>query len=319
MKKMKMVQFKEILGDNFGLSFVVLSIVLLLIGSMVAPSFTAVAEENDGVKVEVPQWKVGYTWTYQEKIPMPEMGHIESDIELKVTAEREEFVNIGVEDGEDLIYDTYEVVGTMEGEEGPMEIKFQYTQENIAEVYNDPDWDVPSAYVPPIVMMDFPLYVGKEWDDDETFYYINPEEEGFTEPKRHYWYMGRVEEEVTREVNSEEFETYMINLTVGGEDLDGDSAVLNRYELYYSPEVKNVVHKDMYAVQRLPDDYGGPGDGDEVREEWTGNETLLDYSLEADEEEEEVETSLLGVGVVLVIIGVGTASFIVYKKVKTGL
>jgi len=318
MKKMKMVKFKEILENHFGLSFIVLSIVFLLIGSMVAPSFTAAADDDDDDgEVEVPKWSVGDTWTYQEKIPMPEMGRIESEIEMEVTAEREEFVNIGVEDGEDLVYDTYEVVGTLEGEEGPMEIKFQYTQENIAEVYNDPDWDIPSAYVPPIVEMDFPLYVGKEWDDDETFYYIDPEEEGFTEPKRRYWYMGKVEDEVTKEVNSEEFETYMINLIVAGEDLDGDSAVLNRFELYYSPEVRNVVHKDMYAVQRLPDDYDGPGDG--VQEEWTGNETLIDYDLEpVEDDDDEEEASLLGIGIVIVIIGVGTASFIVYKKVKSG-
>jgi len=109
----------------------------------------------------------------------------------------------------------------------------------------------------------------------------------------------------------------MINFTIFARDLDPDEehAELRREEIYYAPEVKNVIHREMYQTMRVPDDYEGPVEEDEVHEEWVGNETLIDYSLEADEnDQQEDETSMIGVWVVLAFFG--TASIITYKKTK---
>jgi len=330
---MKLIQLNG--KNHLGLNIFVLGVTVLLIGSLITPSFTALGNEGEdnGEKVEVPKWYEGDRWVYTEKIPMPDVELPMPDMEeIKFEMEviNADFpARIGTERGEKR-YDTYQVeetIGLDREEEEQARIRFHYTHEHLAELYNDPiNIDMlPSAYVPPVREMDFPLYVGKEWDGEETGYYLDPmEDEGSSEPDKRYWYRGKVEETVTKEVEvrgvREEFETYMVNLTIVGQGLEGDESdiTIKRYEIYYSPEVRNIVNKEMFETRKPPEEELDPGDDVPVIENSIGNETLVDYELQDPPEDDgDGEVSLMGVGVVLLIIGVGTASFIVYKKVKS--
>jgi len=345
---MKLTQFKGKLEDHLGITLVVLGVVVLLVLSLITPSFTAVAADEGEDKVGVPEWKAGERWKYSDRIPMPgdpgadpgEDDYIETIVEMEVTEDNfeEDFeVTAHGPDGEKKTYETYRVKETHNPDdpENRFEVDFYYWKENLAMIYNDPEGQVPSAYHPPVVELDFPLYVGKEWSTDPGYdshydlgrYFEDPPDlddlddgQDYPEPTREYAYFGRVEEKTAREIalerGTKEFETYMVNLTILAYDEMRDEAQLHRYEMHYSPEVKNLVHTDIFEVRAMPDDQG-IGDHDDFREAPVGNETLLGYDAEPYEPAEEAEESLLGVGIVLVIIGVGTASIYIYKKVKS--
>ncbi len=316
MIKMKFEPLRGTLKDHLGLTSIVLAVVVLLVLSVTTPSFTALADEEE----EVPEWEKGYRWRYRESIPMPDMpDDIETEFEMEVVGDGR--VNIPVEGGDDISDDTYEVKETVDlDEDNQTEIEFHYRKDDLAQLYNNPEYDIDSGYAPAIVRLDFPLWVGKEWNGDARRF-LNPVED--PELDKNFGFWGNVENRTSVDTGAGEFEdTYMVNLTVlqyveeGGEDVIEE---VRRFEIYYSPEVKNIVHQDNYATREVPDDYEGPGEGEDFKEDWVGNETLIDYSLEADEEEEEEEASFVGVGIFLVIIGAGTASFYVYKKVKKSL
>jgi len=311
---MRSVPFKETMT-----TFIVVAVVVLLIGTLVFPSLTVLADDDDE-EVGVPQWNEGDRWRYRDEIPMPEMGPLETVIEREVTNDHVQ-VNAHGEGGERESYDTYEVRETHNPEDDEKwEADFYYWKDNLAQIYNDPEGQVPSAYHPPIVELDFPLYVGKEWDG-EARYFENPgdpDEGEHPEADREYAFWGRVENKTTIEIGIGEFETYMVNLTVIAYDPDTEDAQLHRYETYYSPEVKNRVYTDIFETRALPEDQTGPGDI-EYDEAPIGNETLLEFDVEPYEPSDGREESLLGVGIVLLIIGVGSASFYIYKKVKSSM
>jgi len=337
---MKLAQFKGKLEDNWGLTFVVLVVTAILVGSLVTPSFTALADDDEE-KIEVPKWNAGDRWRYSDKIPMPaaEEGPdpgddlvLETLMDMEVTEENydEDFeITLRGPDGQEKTYETYKVRETHNPDdpEERWEADFYYWKENLAIIHNDPEIQVPSVYHPPIVELDFPLYEGKEWSTDPGFdshyelarFFEDPDQEDYPEPDREYAYFGRVEGRTSRDIGYETVETYMVNLTVLAYDPLTDDAQLHRYEKYYSPEVKNVVHVDIYEVRRMPEDHDLVDIEEDIREEPVGNQTLLEYDVEPYEPTEEREESLLGVGIVLVIIGVGTASFYIYKKVKSSL
>jgi len=255
------------------------AIILLLITSvrLVAVGGEAIEEED---KVEVPEWNEGYQWRYREKIPMPEYGNLETEFEKEVTDENVA-ISFHIEDEEEETYETYEVRETHNPDdpEEKVEIDSYHWKENLAEIYNDPEDTLSSAYHPPIVELDFPLYVGKEWEGEARYFEDlgDPEEE--PEPDREYEYMGKVENRTVKEIDIGEFETYMVNLTVTA--CDENETQINRYEMYYSPEAKNVVHTDFFESRIVPDDE----EDDEYIEEWIGEKTLIDYNFAADERE----------------------------------
>ncbi len=313
MKKMKLARFKGMLEDHLGLSFVVLAVVFLLIGSMVVPSFTAAADEED--EETAPEWVEGDMWRYEELTPMPEEDII-IEFERRVTDESR--IIMPTEDGGEESFDTYVVTETIYHEDGGQNrTDIHFWEDNLAEIYNIPHEDenrLPTGYAPPVVELDFPLWEGKEWSGEARFF-VNPENRDDSEPDRKYAYEGGVENITTKEIGIGEFEeTYMINLHVEQyREEDGQTVIeqVRRYEIYYSPDVRNIIHKDIFETQYWEEE-------DEYREEWIGEETLVAYDLEPVEDDDEEEASLLGVGVFLVIIGVGTAIFTVYKKVKRG-
>lgn len=339
---MKSGQSKRILGDHLCLIFVILAITILLIGSLTPLSMKAMAAEDDeDDKVEIPEWNEGDKWRYSDKVPMPneaspdpsEHEEIETIMVQEVTDANVE-VNAHGENGETKTYETYQVKETHNPDdpENKWTGDFYHWKENLAQVYNEPEDTSPSAYHPPIVEFDFPLRVGKEWSTDSGYdnqydlseYFEDPpdpDDEGYPEADKQYAFLGRVENKTTKEVELDrgvkEFETYLVNLTVLGYDLNEDKAELTRYEMYYSPEVKNIVHTDIFGVRQMPEDQT-IGDEREIRENAIGNETLLEYEHATDNPDDEGEgISMLGIGVVLLILGVGTASFYVYKKVKS--
>ncbi|MBS3781547.1 MAG: hypothetical protein KGY68_02935 [Candidatus Thermoplasmatota archaeon] len=332
------VQSKTILKDNLGLTFAILAVTILLIGSLTPLSMTATAAEDDGEEeVGVPEWNEGDKWRYSDKVPMPNEASpdpgddkvIETIMEKEVTDENFR-VNAYGPGGEKKTYETYQVreIHNPDNPENRWEGDFYYWKDNLAQVYNNPEGNVPSAYHPPIVDLDFPLYVGKKWSTDKEYdlarYFEGPpdpddvDEGEYPEPDREYAFLGRVENRTTKEIELEkgvkEFETYMVNLTLVGYDREGGKTEITRYEMYYSPEVKNIVHTDIFGVRRMPEDYSV---GDDVMENFIGNETLLGFEADPYNPDDEGEPSLLGVGIVLLILGVGTASFYVYKKVRS--
>lgn len=320
MIKMKFGQLRRMLPDHLGFPMIVFTVVVLLVLSVISPSFTALADEEE----EVPEWKKGYRWRYKETVPMPDMEDMENEFEMEVVGESK--VNIPVEGGDDISDDTYVVDETLNpGEDNETDIRFHYRKDDLAELYNEPEPedDVSSGFAPAIVRLDFPLQVGENWTGDAKRY-LHPEEDADLE--KSFAYSGTVENRTSVKSGMGEFEdTYMVNLEVWQYKEEGGEKVLEavrRFEVYYSPEVKNVVHQDSYETKEVPDDHTGPGSGQDYEEEWIGNETLLEYSLKAEEENgdgDEEDASLMGVGVVLLIIGVGTASIYVYKKVKNSL
>ncbi len=299
---------------------------ILLVGSISLSTSTIFGDDNGDDEVEVPKWYEEDTWTYSDKIPMPEVGHVETVVDLEVIDEDGK-VRIGREDGED-VYDSYVVRATPsdEGEEEEEfeEIEFRHWKENLAEVYHHELGQEEVAYNPPIINFDFPLYEGKEWDNnqiEETVrFYSGLEGEEPADPQRYYWYSGRVEETgVMKEVPAGEFETYMINLTVNGFEFEGqdvEDAILKRYEIYYSPEVKNAVFTEVYETRRIegaPIDI--PDEEDPIHEDSIGNETLIDYDV-THEDTDDDEIPLFNAGFLLLII-VGAGLLYHKKKSKT--
>ncbi len=311
---MKLMQLKRRFENNLGLSMAVLAVVILLIGSLASPFFTVLGAEDDEEKVEAPKWLEGDMWTYQNSMPMPggELGKelVETKVEMEVTNVNGE-VNIDVEDEDEVTYETYVVEETQIGEDDePWMIDFHYSKENLAIIYNHPEEDVASGYHPPIVELDFPLYEGKEWGPEEARFFGDVHDEGFAEADRIYNYEGKVEELVTKEVVGEQFETYMVNLTIAGQDLIEGDAKLMRYEMYYSPEVKNIVHSDIFETMRVEDE----DIEDDYLEQEIGNETLLEYQVtHEDPDTDEDESPFLSPGTALLII-VGTSLIYHYNK-----
>ncbi len=317
--------------DSPILTGIIAFVTLLLIFSVASPIFTALGDEDQGA--ERPEWREGYSWTYELREP------IDPETEL-ITQVKREVINTNVEveyeeynTGEILgRYDAYtlrevharEVADEHDEDEDIADLTtdFHYTKDFLSPMYIEGGGGVPPTfYYPPLEELNFPLTEGKNWvggEDEETYFFEkdDPEEEAI-EPSRRIWYNAEVEEQTTKEVEAGTFEdAYMINLTILGRE--PDRTQLRRYEIYYSPTVENIIHKDMFETRRPPDDHDDTDD-DDLTEESVGTETLLDYNLEATEENGEEETSLIGFGIVLVIIGVGTASFYIYKKVKRSI
>jgi len=250
------------------------------------------SEEED--KVEVPEWNEGDRWRYKESIPMPEMPDFETEFEKEVTDENSK-VNFNWSDEDEKTYETYQVKETINPDdpEEKTEIDFYHWKENLAEIYNDHEDSLSSAYHPPIVELDFPLYVGKEWEGEARYFEDPGDSEKEPEPDKNFAFWGTVENRMSVDTGVGEFEdTYMVNLTVlQYVEEDGHEVLeeLRRFEIYYSSEVKNIVHQDNYDIREVPDDYEGPGEDEDFNEDWVGNETLIDYDLETIEEDDGTE------------------------------
>ncbi|MEF8874296.1 MAG: hypothetical protein V5A88_06455 [Candidatus Thermoplasmatota archaeon] len=301
---------------------VLLVAVVLLVPNTASPTLVS-AEENDE-EVKVPEWYEGDSWEYKVKEKLAEGMTLLTEVEKEVIGEKKYKINI-VEGGTET-YESYvlEERHDREVEEEDKELEdikgeFGYTKDKLSPITTQPTGQNLSVYYPPLKELDFPFSVGDNWSYDEGYFLEKQSEDDPLEPARNIIkYQGRVEEKVTRDVNGKSLETYMVNFTILAEDLNADENPLRwrRQEIYFSPEVKNVVHKEMYETRRLPEeDYG---DEAIAREENVGNETLVDYDVQPYEpENEDGEESLLGVGIILLIIGITTATLYFYKKVKT--
>jgi len=331
-----MDRLRQLLKDNRGFKVVtVISVSLLLIGAMVFSFSLASADEHQDElgEVEAPEWKEGYSWTYKMREPVWEDMTWISEIEREVVNTNSRFSIDVVDSDRGDSFDTYQIderwVVDEEGEDRDhIQTENHFTKDKLSRTFTNPVDGWASFYYPPIIELNFDptLSVGDYWIEDEGWFFETPdvETEDELEPIREIVeYAGEVEGQETKAVEvggtRREFETLMINFTIFARDLDPDEehAELRREEIYYAPEVKNVIHREMYQTMRVPDDYDGPGDEDQVKESWVGNETLIDYSLEADGDGPQESESMLGVWVVLAIVGVGVASIVVYKKTKS--
>jgi len=277
---------------------VTITLSLLLSGLLVAVRGETTGEEE----IAVPEWNEGDKWRYSY--------NGQTIIEREVTDKNVE-INASWANEDKKIYETYEVRETHNPDNSAdrWEADVYYSNDSLAEVYRSPveEGEVDSAYHPPIIELDFPLYVGKVWSTDsgydnqyDTAKYFedppDPEDGENPEPDREYAFVGQVENKTTRRVNLEkgtkEFETYMVNLTILSYDYEQNKTQLNRYEMYYSPEVKNLVHTDIFEFRRMPEGQN-VGDNTDIRRELVSNITLQEYDIEIVEEEQEHNSSLL--------------------------
>lgn len=304
-------------SDIVGITLVLAISLILIVPSATFPSVTA--EENDE-EVEVPEWYEGDSWQYEVRETLAEGFTAITRVEKEVITEKVNY-QFDIQEAGEETYESYEVMEKhipQEDEDELEEIEgaFGYTRDTLSPIMTHPHGQVRSFYYPPLRELDFPFSIGDHWTYEEG-YFLEEQTDGPAEPTRHIIrYEGRVEERVTRHVNGRAFDSYMVNFTILAEDLDADEYPLEwrRQEIYFSPEVKNVIHRDFYETRNLPEDEGR--EEAFAREENLGNETLLDFTHVEPQEDDDQEASLLGVGVVLVIIGVTTASFYVYKKLK---
>ncbi len=327
---LKEVMFKIKIDKGLMLYITILFVASILMVSTSSPSFSALVSAEDADEEEVPEWYKGDKWTYQMREPFQEGIEIVTEVEKEVVDEMELEVDvIGDERGE--IYETYVVeerhVRELEDEEEDEPIddfpeiksEFCYTKEHLSPIFTHPEGAPRSFYYPPIIEMDFPLHVGKEWIVEEGGFFedTNPDEDEAIEPSREVlWYNGTVEERVTKEVPAGEFDdVFLINLTIIGRDLETDIDPLEykRFEIYYSPEVKNIIHRDIYETRRVPEDEDDMG-----WEESVGTETLLDYYVqdeppEGNGDNDGVETPFLGAGTMVLLV-LGAASIYYFKK-----
>lgn len=303
----------------------VLSVSLILVvPTGISPTFASAGE--DGETVEAPEWYEGDTWEYEIKETIAPEITMFTEVEKEVIDEKN--YEIDIVEGEKEDYPSYVVeerhVRETEGdaeeiEEGEIKGSFGYTMDTLSPITTQPYGDVLGVYYPPLRELDFPFSLGDNWtyEGDEAGYFLE-EQPGDTplEPARNIiQYQGRVEEKVTRDVSGNSVDTYMINFTVLAEDLETGEVQWRRQEIYFSPEVKNVVHREMYET-RLIDEDEAPDDPF-PHEEGTGNETLVDYEVQEYEPENgDGDESLLGVGIIILMIGVGTATLYIHKKVK---
>lgn len=305
----------------------VLSVSIMLLVPMAVSSSFVRADENDDEEVKVPEWYEGDTWQYEvrERVT-PEMTML-TEIEKEVIDERNYEIDI-VEGGTEA-YESYvteerhvrevEEEGEEDEElEGEERGEFGYTKDTLSPITTQPHGQVMGVYHPPLRELDFPFSVGDNWTYDEGYFLEEqPGDEPLAPARLIIQYQGRVEEKVTRNVNGNSVEAYMVNFTILAENLEEEETPLEwrRQEIYFSPEVKNVIHREMYQTMNLPEDEYG--DEALAREENVGNETLTDYEVQEHEpEDEDDDTSILGVGIVFLIVGISIATIYVYKKVK---
>ncbi len=325
---MKGIRSKTVIGYHHLLSVLILITTFILIISMAVPSVTVTADDNDD-EAEIPEWYQGDVWEYEMREEIMEDVTYLTEVKREVIDERGEVTVRDNQTGDKLYEaDTYvlsELHGrTLEEEDediGDVEGEFHYTKEHLSPVYTEPDQAPASFYFPPIEEMNFPLSIGKNWtggaDEDIYFFEVrDPDSEEAPEPSRKvHEYYGVVEERVTKEVDAGIFDAFLINLTVLGEDLEKDvePLELKRFEIYYAPEVKNIIHRDIYETKRVPDDFG-MGD-DVVWEEQTGTETLVRYELQDGpaQTDDNDYTPFLRTGTVILAI-IGTALVYRYKK-----
>lgn len=330
---MRLVQSKGVLKKHLGLTFVFLTVLILLIGSLAPFYLGAVAAEAEKEN-EVPEWSEGDYWKYKSVLRAPQ-ADIKTIIEKEVK-DRDVEINYEGDQGDTKSYDVYQVKRTeysVGNPENKTNADVYIWHKELAQISNNPENQPTSGYHPPIIELDFPLHVGKNWSTDAGFdnhhdlakYYADlkdPDEGDLSEHSREYAFLGKVENKTTKEVELnkgvKEFETFKVNTTLLTYDKEKNTTQLNRYELYYSPEVKNVVYTEIYSAKKLPEDYS-MGE-DTIKETRIGNETLLAFETSPYTPDDNGDgTSLLGVGIVILILGVGTASIWVYKKVKSSL
>ncbi len=303
----------------------ILSVSIILIVAMVASSTFVRAGEDE--EVVVPEWYEGDSWEYEIRERLaPEMTLV-TESEKEVIGERNYEVDIvegGIETYESYVVEEKHVREVEEDEDDDEDMEditgeFGYTKDTLSPITTQPHGDVLGVYHPPLRELDFPFSVGDNWTYDEGYFLEEQPGDDPAEPVRYIiQYQGKVEEKVTRNVNGNNVEAYMVNFTILAEDLDAheDPLEWRRQEIYFSPEVKNVIHREMYQTMNIPEDEGV--EEGFAREENVGNETLVTYDIEEYEPQNgEGETSLLGFGIILLIIGVVGASFVIYKKVKS--
>lgn len=311
----KMIDNPRIFG-----TIICFAVLFLLLSSMIVP-FSAKSEENS--KAEVPEWKKGDEWEYKLREPYPGGMTAITKLQKEVTKEKVE-INVDEVEGGGETYKAYETTekrlirnqSSDPDGENVTEVtgKYHYTKDHLSPIYNHPEGKVASFYYPPIKEMNFPLKVGKNWSSTEGWYFENrdPPVEPSMEIVK---YQGRVEEKITKEVEAGEFEVFKINMTILGNKLEDDELQLKRYEIFYSPEVKNIIHREMYQTKRLPPDYQI---GDKVLyENSVGNETLLSYNLEPRDDDNSNQSPFLGAGPLFFAI-VGTSIFYFYKNGRKG-
>ncbi|MFP3871660.1 MAG: hypothetical protein ACLFVL_02125 [Candidatus Aenigmatarchaeota archaeon] len=324
MTTMKSKQIRTGIKNNWVSGVIIFFVALILILPVVSLSFTASAD--DGGDVELPEWYKGDMWRYEMREELAQNITYLTEVRKEVTDERGEVtIDNVVEDGEDT-YKSY-VVSEKHNREyeeddeeiGEVEGEFHYTRDHLSPLLTHPEGAARSFYYPPIVEMDFPLTVGKNWSSDEGWFFedTNPEEDEAIEPSRKILeYYGEVERRVTKEVDAGIFDAVVVNLTILGEDLDKDvnPLELKRFEIFYAPEVKNIIHRNIYETRRVPEDVGA---GDNVTmEEQTGTETLVNYELQEGPSQtngNDNVTPFLGVGPILFAV-LGTALIYHYKK-----
>lgn len=310
----------HMLDDHHPIGLVLVSAVIsVLLFSTFVPVINVSANENED-SAEVPKWQEGDRWVYQDRIPVAEIGEQVTDIEREVVGEAE--LNFEVIDDDDASYETYQVEEIQRNRDNPENetlIEFYHCKDTLAEIANDPQIEDMgmSARHPPMIEMDFPLEVGREWGVDEGRYFENVLSGDDNEPDTEYVFQGRVEDRVDKTVEAGEFEqTYMVNFTYMARDMRDGSTEWHRWEMYYSPEVRNVVHIDRFETREHEEE--SYGDDAPLIEQPVGNETLMDYELQEIEEngDDDEETPFLGTPGVL-LIAVGTASlYYINKKRK---
>jgi len=275
---------------------------------------TDISSADDDEVVEAPEWKQGYRWEYEARMdPDPD--------EWRTFSETVISTNVPVEPDhpeEDVEYEeSYHVA-----RQGERRLDYYYEKDSLSLILEDPEGGGMTFFHPPRADFNFPFQVGDTWNRTTHEFYEDRDGDVHG-PESILFYNGTVEKQTTvgetRDnpfVGSddipldEESELYKLNVSISAKEEDEDEWTLGRIEYYYSPEVKNDVLTMMWQT-RL-DEHGLPD------ERLSGNEVLQGFELEEEEVDlGDEETSMLGFGVVLLIIGVATASFFVYKKVKS--
>ncbi len=344
MKLMKALSEESMFTSNFVRSFFVVLVVGILLFSVVVSlplSISSTAEEDQ--EYEAPEWKAGDRWEYDVTEPTPEdpdlwvttrieqevMGDAEIEVEDLDGGETEEVLEVyWVEEtqrAQDMRGDEMDEQQD-EDEEITMTAERGFTRDNLFPAYTDSHnpniWE--SYYYPPLVELDFPLSIGDEHSSTEgTLYEVDPETDEVVARINIIQYQTKVEERVTKDINGEQVDALRVNFSYMGELIDDDNpeegtTQWRREEIYYSPDIKNVVHRERYETRAIPPEEipGEPGYEDEfyAREASMGNESLVGYYLEERRGEAD---ELLSAGELLGVIGlivVGASSIYVIKR-----
>ncbi len=248
---------------------VILASILLIIIAGLTPTMGWISREEEE-KVESPDWSKGDEWVYEARI-----GPNQND--TKQITERVEKTGIEINpninnDGEDIKYeDTYQVV--LEGAQGEEIMNSYYDNNSLSLVFEDEQEVGNSYYHKGRNNLNFPLHVGKEWNQTCEVY---KEEKGVYEKDHTEYLSGAVLETNMTEVEAGKFKTYKVNveMLIKAEN----STSRGKMVYYYSPKVKRTVKTEIYEVKKNPNN-------DELEERRVGTEELIEYEISKDSRE----------------------------------